>query len=157
MIWAHPNPSAVSLEEFFKPMQHHLAPYDVETLTEAKAHLVEEVINANWKLVVENYIDHYHLAQLHASTLAMYNHTQAEFGYVGDHYYFWEPLSDDYRANIAKNSPYPLLMPKEDNRIGAWVPMLFPCTGLAESESSGLFFRLFRWRLIKPKSLSEAK
>lgn len=157
MIWVHPNPNAVSLEEFFKPMQHHLAPYDVETLTEAKGYLVEEVINANWKLVVENYIDHYHLAQLHASTLAMYDHAQAEFGYAGDHYYFWEPLSDDYRADIAKNSPYPLLMPKEDNRIGAWVPMLFPCTGLAESESSWSVFQIIPLAVDKTKVVIRSK
>lgn len=142
MIWVHPDPNAITLSEYFAPMAQHLAPYDVESLVEAKDYIIEETIDANWKLVVENYIDHYHLAQLHAGTLAMYDHKRAEFGFAGEHFYFWEPLTKDYHADITKNAPYPMLMDKNDARLGAWVPMLFPCIGLAETESSWSVFQI---------------
>ncbi len=40
-------------------------------------------IQANWKIVAENYIDQYHLAQLHSGTLNMYDHANAQFGWSG--------------------------------------------------------------------------
>lgn len=157
MIWVHPDINAIALSEFFAPMDKHLAPYEVERLIETKDDVIEETINANWKLVVENYIDHYHLAQLHAGTLAMYDHQRAEFGFAGEHFYFWEPLTNDYRANIAKNSPYPMLMDKEDVRLGAWVPMLFPCIGLAETESSWSVFQIIPLAVNKTKVVIRSK
>ena len=151
MIWAHPDANAMPVAEYFASMNQHLAPYDVESLIEVKDSVIEQVIHANWKLVVENYIDHYHLAQLHAGTLAMYNHKQAQFGFAGEHFYFWEPLTNDYQANIAKNAPYPMLMDKDDVRLGAWVPMLFPCVGLAETESSWSVFHIIPLAVNKTK------
>ena len=157
MIWAHPNPNAITLSEYFAPMAEHLAPYDVESLVEAKDYIIKETINANWKLVVENYIDHYHLAQLHAGTLAMYDHTRAEFGFVGEHFYFWEPLTKDYHADITKNAPYPMLMDENDARLGAWVPMLFPCIGLAETESSWSVFQIIPLSVSKTQVVIRSK
>jgi Rieske 2Fe-2S family protein len=68
----------------------------------------------------------------------MYAHAKAEYGFVGPHFAFWEPPSEQYGADIAKHSPTPLVIPKE--QAGAWVPMLFPGIGLAESESSWATF-----------------
>lgn len=157
MIWVHPDPNAIALSDFFAPMEQHLAPYEVESLVEAKDYIIEETIHANWKLVVENYIDHYHLAQLHAGTLAMYDHKLAEFGFAGEHFYFWEPLTQDYRADIAKNSPYPMLMDKDDVRLGVWVPMLFPCIGLAETESSWSVFQIIPLSVNKTRVVIRSK
>jgi len=88
---------------------------------------------SNWKIVVENYIDVYHLAHLHAGTLSMYDHAKAEFGFVGPHYAFREPLSADYAADLERNAPTPLILPVSE--AAAYVPMLFPGIGLAESEA----------------------
>lgn len=108
MIWVHPNINAPSLQDHFAPMETHLAPYDISQLIEAKEHVLVDEIHANWKLVVENYIDHYHLAQLHSGSLSMYDHKNAQFGFANEHFYFWEPVSDNYKKNIEQNSPYPL-------------------------------------------------
>ena len=90
-------------------------------------------IKANWKIVVENYIDVYHLSHLHSGSLSMYDHAKAKYKFVGPHYAFWEPPSERYGADIKANAPYPLVIPSE--QAGAWVPMLFPGIGLAETES----------------------
>ena len=142
MVWVHPNLDATELDDYFAPMNDYLAPYDVMSLIESKDDVVEVEIRANWKLVVENYIDHYHLAQLHAGTLPMYDHKNAQFGFVDDHFHFWQPLKSDYKEGLEQNSYLPLIMSPNEAQLGAFVPMLFPCFGLAESESSWSLFHI---------------
>ena len=138
MIFVHPDPNAGSIMKWFGDIEPHLGPHNVEELVEYTEARVEYEIKANWKIVVENYIDVYHLAHLHSGTLAMYDHSRAKYGFHGPHYAFWEPLSDEYAANIEKNTPTPLILPLD--QLGAYVPMLFPGIGLAESESNWATF-----------------
>ena len=140
MLWVHPDENAGSIMEWFGEVEPHLGPHEVDKLAEYPEGRVEHVIKANWKIVVENYIDGYHLAHLHSGTLAMYDHSRIEAGFVGPHFAFWEPLAPDYAANVEKNAPYPLVIPAE--QAGAWVPMLFPGIGLAETESSWSLFHV---------------
>jgi Rieske 2Fe-2S family protein len=138
MVFVHPDPDAGSIMEWFGDIEPKLGPHKVEELPEYPEARTTYEIKANWKIVVENYIDVYHLSHLHSGTLHMYAHAKAEYGFVGPHFAFWEPPSEQYGADIAKHSPTPLVIPKE--QAGAWVPMLFPGIGLAESESSWATF-----------------
>ncbi|MFD2166155.1 aromatic ring-hydroxylating dioxygenase subunit alpha [Thalassotalea euphylliae] len=142
MIWVNPNIDAEPVQQWFSPMNQHIAPYNVDDLVEATSDRENFIIHANWKLVVENYIDHYHLAQLHSGTLNMYAHNKASFGFAERHFHFWEPLTDEYRDNLSQFSPLPLLMSQEDEKLGAYVPMLFPAIGLVESESTWTVFNV---------------
>jgi len=140
MLFVHPDPpeKAPFLAEWFGQVEPHLGPHQVENLVEyPEARTIYE-IKANWKIVVENYIDVYHLAHLHAGTLAMYDHAKAEYGFHGPHYAFREPLSEEYAADLEKNAPTPLILPVD--QAAAYVPMLFPGIGLAESESNWATF-----------------
>ena len=65
-------------------------------LTEYTQGRTEHAIRANWKIVVENYIDGDHLAHLHSGMLAMYDHSRIKSGFVGSHFAFWKPLAPDY-------------------------------------------------------------
>ena len=138
MLFVHPEKDAPSIMEFFGGVEPHLGPHIPEDLveyteTEGEPFLVEE-IKSNWKIVVENYIDQYHLAHLHEGTLNMYDHDKAEFGWVGPHYWFYELLVEEYEKNfekIAVNIPIKA-MPRE--KLGAYVPWLFPNLGLGEGE-----------------------
>lgn len=134
MLWVHPDPNATSVSAWFGDVEPKLGPHDVEALVEYSEGRAEYEIQANWKIVVENYIDVYHLAHLHAGTLSMYDHEKAEFEWVGPHYAFREPLAANYAADVEKNCPTPLILSPEE--AAAYVPMLFPGIGLAESESS---------------------
>jgi Rieske 2Fe-2S family protein len=140
MLWVHPDENADSVEKWFSGVEPHLGPHKVEELVEYKKGRAEYDIAANWKIVVENYIDGYHLAHLHSGTLSMYDHKRIESGFVGPHFFFWEPLSPEYAADVEKKAPSPLVIPAE--QAGAWVPMLFPGIGLAESEDSWSVFHL---------------
>ncbi len=134
MIFVHPDPDAGSIMAWFGEVEPHLGPHKVDELVEYPEARTSYEIKANWKIVVENYIDVYHLAHLHSGTLAQYDHAKADFGFVGPHYAFREPISADYAENLEANAPTPLVLPPD--QAGAWVPMLFPGIGLAESESS---------------------
>lgn len=138
MLFVHPDPQAGSIMDWFGAVEPKLGPHQVEQLPEYPEGRTTYEIKANWKIVVENYIDVYHLSHLHSGTLNMYDHARAEYGFVGPHYAFWEPPSEAYGADIARNAPTPLVIPAE--QAGAWVPMLFPGIGLAESESSWATF-----------------
>ena len=76
----------------------------------------EREIAANWKIVVENYIDGYHLAHLHSDTLYMYDHVRQESGFVGPHYVFFEPLAQSYLDGVEKQSPMPVTRPPKKRR-----------------------------------------
>lgn len=136
MLWVHPDPDAASITDWFGDVEVHLGPHQVDTLVEYTEAQTTTEIKANWKIVVENYIDVYHLSHLHSGTLRMYDHSKAEFGFIGPHYVFWEPLSQWYAKDIEKNAPMPLIDEVPREKIGAWVPMLFPGLGFAADESS---------------------
>ncbi len=133
MIFVHPDPDTGSITEWVGDLEPKLGPHAVDKLPEYKDARTSYEIKANWKIVVENYIDVYHLSHLHSGTLSMYDHAKAKYKFVGPHYAFWEPPSERYGADIKANAPYPLVIPSE--QAGAWVPMLFPGIGLAETES----------------------
>lgn len=142
IIWVHPAPKAMPIEQWFKGCEERLGPHDPSRLIEYPDTGYEKVIKANWKIVIENYIDVYHLAHLHSHTLNMYDHAKAEFDFVGDHYLFWEPLVKDYYDNLDSLIPFKRIKEMTDEYIGAYVPWMFPSLGLAESESSWSLFHV---------------
>lgn len=138
MLFVHPDPDAGSIDDWFGAVEPKLGPHRIEELVEYVEGRTSYEIKANWKIVVENYIDVYHLAHLHSGSLSMYDHSKAEYGFIGPHFAFREPLSKSYEEEIEKNSPTPLILPRD--QLGSWVPMLFPGIGLAESESNWATF-----------------
>ena len=142
MLWVHPEPDAPPVNEWFGGVEPDLGPHRVDELVERKQFRTEQIIAANWKIVVENFIDGYHLKHLHSGTLAMYDHDRIESRWHGPHFTFWEPLSADYARDPARQSSLPLIDHVPRERLGAWVPMLFPGIGLAETESTWSLFHI---------------
>ncbi len=140
MIFVHPDPNAGSLQDWFAPIEPHLGPHDVASLIELPGARKVYRFRANWKFVAENFIDVYHLKHLHAGTLHMYDHAKAVYGFHGPHFALREPLAPYYADDIENLAEMPLVLPKD--RLGAWVPLLFPGLGLAESESSWSSFHI---------------
>ena len=66
----------------------------------------------------------------------MYDHAKAEYGFVGNHYMFWEPLAKEYIENLDKMIPFKRIDGMTDDLIGAYVPWMFPNFGLSETEST---------------------
>ncbi len=138
MIFVHPDPDAPSIAEWFGPVEPHIGPHVPEELIEYEDLNTSYEIKANWKVVVENYIDVYHLSHLHSNTLQMYDHKSAEFHWEGPHYMFWEPPVAEFLEDQDSKLTAPRVIPKDMN--GAWVPMLFPGIGLAASEDGWNIF-----------------
>ena len=61
MLWVHPAPNAGSIMEWFGEVEPFLGPHQVDNLIEYPEARTSTEIKANWKIVVENYIDVYHL------------------------------------------------------------------------------------------------
>ncbi|KZL06133.1 aromatic ring-hydroxylating dioxygenase subunit alpha [Pseudovibrio sp. Ad26] len=142
MLWVHPDENAPSIINWFGEVEPYLAPYDPAGLIETEEGYSKHEIKANWKIIVENYIDGYHLAHLHSHTLNMYDHSKIECEFIGPHFAFWEPLADFYAAEVEKVTPMPLIPGIPKDKMGAWVPMLFPGIGLGESENSWSTFHI---------------
>lgn len=138
MIFVHPDPDAPSIAEWFGPVEPHIGPHVPEELVEYKDLNIDYEIKANWKVVVENYIDVYHLSHLHSNTLQMYDHKAAKYHWEGPHYMFWEPPVESFAKDQESKLIAPRVIPKGQN--GAWVPMLWPGIGLAGSEDGWNIF-----------------
>lgn len=132
MIFVHPDPDAPSIAEWFGPTESHIGPHVPEELVEYEELNTSYEIKANWKVVVENYIDVYHLSHLHSNTLQMYDHKAAKYHWEGPHYMFWEPPVDAFLKDQESKLIAPRVIPEDMN--GAWVPMMFPGIGIGASE-----------------------
>ncbi|PON19548.1 Rieske (2Fe-2S) protein [Candidatus Entotheonella serta] len=143
MVFVHPQPNpSHPLMTWFQGVEDGLGPHQPEKLMEYVEGRLRHDVNANWKLVVENYIDGYHLSHLHSETLYMYGHAKQKTRFSGPHFLFYEPLTADYLANVDKASELPLIDHIPRDQIGAYVPMLFPNLDLAESEASWSTFHI---------------
>jgi Rieske 2Fe-2S family protein len=157
MIFVHPDKEAPSIMDWFGAIEAKLGPHRPWELVEYKGTVVDEVVEANWKIIVENYIDVYHLSHLHSGTLAMYDHANAEFGFEGPHYWFQEPLEKEYHKNVETLSPYPLIDHMHISKLKAYVPWLFPSLGLSETESAWSAFHVIPLSPTKTRVVVRSK
>lgn len=157
MLWVHPRPDAEPITTWFEGCWEYLGPHDPNRLIEYPDTRYEKTINANWKIVAENYIDVYHLSHLHSNTLQMYDHANAKYKFVGDHYMFWEPLMPEYLNNLDKLLPFKRIKEMTDEYIGTFVPWLFPNLGLAENEGSWSTFYVIPLAPNKTKVIVRTK
>jgi choline monooxygenase len=81
---------------------------------------VEYEAACNWKLLVENHIDVYHLWYLHARSLAAYEHRSFQWESLGDNWWSLEPLKNPSPDSTA----FDWLDESMRQRIGAY--LLFP-------------------------------
>ena len=87
----------------------------------------------------------------------MYDHAKAKYGFVGQHYVFWEPLAKKYADNLDKLMPFKRIKEMTDEYIGAYVPWLFPNLGLSETESTWSVFHAIPLAPDKTKVIVRSK
>jgi choline monooxygenase len=118
MVFVNPSPDASPLPTAMAGLDERLAQFLSGPLHEVAK--VEYEAACNWKLLVENHIDVYHLWYLHARSLADYDHRSFCWESLGDNWWSLEPLKDP-----AKDSGGFDWIPAEmQHRIGAY--LLFP-------------------------------
>ena len=60
MLWVHPEANAKSVSEWFAKVEPFLGPHQPEKLHEYPEYSTRHEIKANWKIIVENFMDVYH-------------------------------------------------------------------------------------------------
>lgn len=86
-------------------------------------------VRCNWKLLIENHIDFYHLWYLHRDSLGAYRHADVRRVQLGDHFYSLAPLIDTAAA------PRELWWADPETQEGIGAHLLFPNLGIVTTGS----------------------
>jgi Rieske 2Fe-2S family protein len=130
MVFAHPDPTAPPLSEWLGRLPAHIGSHRPGQLP-----LVAQVdipAKCNWKLLVENHIDVYHLWYLHRESLGDLDHHRFEHHQLGPHWASFEPLRDQdlASARLVKGT-VPIAHLDERDRHGVGAHLIFPSILLA--------------------------
>jgi choline monooxygenase len=117
MVFANPSPDAPGLPEAMAGLDRRLNAFLDGPLRQVA--VVRYEAACNWKLLVENHIDVYHLWYLHARSLAAYDHRRFSWESLGDNWWSLEP-----EKAPAVESGLPWVPADMRHHIGAY--LLFP-------------------------------
>jgi phenylpropionate dioxygenase-like ring-hydroxylating dioxygenase large terminal subunit len=118
MVFVNPSPDAPPLATAMAGLDRGLEEFLSGPLHEVAR--VEYEADCNWKLLVENHIDVYHLWYLHARSLAEYDHRSFAWELLGDNWWSLEPLKDPTKSR----SGFDWIPEHMRHRIGAY--LFFP-------------------------------
>ncbi|HZS83342.1 MAG TPA: aromatic ring-hydroxylating dioxygenase subunit alpha [Stellaceae bacterium] len=132
LVFVNPDPAAEPLERWLSDIPQKLGPFEEgETRPHDPERLVEVAdvvyrVRANWKIIVENFIDGYHLPLLHPISLGDGDFMKQHWEAVGRHQAFYRPLKPGISHN---DRPLPVIEGLPAN-YGASYQWLFPNLGL---------------------------
>jgi phenylpropionate dioxygenase-like ring-hydroxylating dioxygenase large terminal subunit len=118
MVFANPDPLAASLRSTLGFLADRLEGFLSGPLTEVAR--VEYIARCNWKLLVENHIDVYHLWYVHSRSLSTYDHRRFEWDLADANWWSYEPL----RERASADQPLDWISHAERHGIGAH--LMFP-------------------------------
>jgi choline monooxygenase len=121
MLFVRLSPEGPSLQASWGALGRHLDHFCRGPLVEVAR--VSYEADCNWKLLVENHVDVYHLWYLHSRSLQSYAHTRFSWQVLGDNWWSHEPLKDPARAPLP---PVALAWLDEAERTGIGAHLLFP-------------------------------
>jgi Rieske 2Fe-2S family protein len=118
MVFVNPDPDAEPLADALGPLEGRLAPWFAGPLEQVA--VVTYEVDCNWKLIVENHVDVYHLWYLHARSLGDFAHRSFTWAWDHDTWWSYEPLKAD------RTVPAGLPWLSEEERGGIGAHLLFP-------------------------------
>lgn len=92
MIFVCPDPEPPDFHRDIEHLAAKLADHLSRPFVEVAR--ADYTVECNWKLLVENHVDVYHLWYLHQRSLAAYRHTAFEWEWDGPTWWSFEPLKD---------------------------------------------------------------
>lgn len=132
MVFAHPDPAAPPLAEWMDELPAHIGSHRPGLLREVASARIEA--RCNWKLLIENHVDVYHLWYLHGDSLADFDHTRFEHHQLGRHWASYEPLRTGDVADAALTTgTRPIGHLDSRDRDGLGAHLLFPTTMMASA------------------------
>lgn len=90
MVFASPTPGLPPVREAFGDLAHRLEAHLRGELVQVAR--VDDVVACNWKFIVENHLDIYHLWYLHRSSLGAYDHPNFDSAFLGPNWWSNEQL-----------------------------------------------------------------
>lgn len=99
--------TAIPFDDHIRPTAERLAPVDFSLIRHDRALDTDYVLQSNWKIIVENFVESYHVPQVHPD-LQKFNPMSAHFQIVGGPHY----TGQGGTAYGAADNPEP--MPGED-------------------------------------------
>ncbi len=131
LMFVHPDPTpAETFQTFCASLEDKIGPHQPNQMVELGVSRHE--FEANWKMVVENYMDAYHLFYLHERSAATFDHEQFEWDTTGRHYLFYEPVVEKYRHwadKVYGDGPIGVVPGTDPQTYGGTFHMLFPNIG----------------------------
>lgn len=117
-VFVRPRATGPSLHESLAGLDERLADFVRPEMVQVA--MVEFEAACNWKLIVENHVDVYHLWYLHQHSLRHLDHRSFAWEFLGDNWWSLEPYKDTSLA--------PTLLPfiPDRFRVGIGAHLLFP-------------------------------
>jgi phenylpropionate dioxygenase-like ring-hydroxylating dioxygenase large terminal subunit len=108
-VWINFDNDAPPLQESLAGLVEELAPYQLEDMRAIQT--FERVLPCNWKVMLENAMDFYHVAAVHSKTVSKHVEMTPDFHSYGDHSrqrleiasYGWRERLD---AHCSRGGPY---------------------------------------------------
>jgi phenylpropionate dioxygenase-like ring-hydroxylating dioxygenase large terminal subunit len=131
-IFVNPDPDGASLDEYLGDLTSALACYDMGDMVCVRREVYD--LKCNWKLLIENFKESYHLATVHRTTIQQY----ASVEVAG---YEVEAPNGEYLLSFAKHigsmallkddKGFPPIATLDDKRKGgSHFPLVYPAMGL---------------------------
>jgi phenylpropionate dioxygenase-like ring-hydroxylating dioxygenase large terminal subunit len=118
MLFGCPSTEAAPFELATAGLAARLEPYLAQPLVEVAR--IDYTVGCNWKLLVENHVDVYHLWYLHQRSLAAYQHRSFRWEWLDDNWWSAEPLKEPNGSGAGLSG----LLDEQRHGIGAH--LLFP-------------------------------
>jgi Rieske 2Fe-2S family protein len=132
MVFVNPTSTARPLPEALGRLPDHIGSYRPGQLTLVGA--VDVPAACNWKLLVENHVDVYHLWYLHRDSLGDFDHNRFEHHQLGANWASYEPLRrPDADAAQLTSGTVAIRALDERDRNGLGAHLAFPNTLMASN------------------------
>lgn len=136
LLFVHPEQDAEPLTDWLADFPQHFGPHDPEALLEVSN--VRYRFRANWKIVVENFIDGYHFFHLHSVSLGNGDFARQAWLAAGRHWTFKRPLKE---GMFVEGKLLPIISDCGP-QFGIDAHVLFPNLGLYGTATSWLTFHI---------------
>lgn len=126
MVFAHPDPDAVPMEQWLAGLGDAMGPVDPSKLVEVWTH--SYAIEANWKVILENFADGFHVPFLHPATNGTLGKAaDVVASYHGNHFTYFLPSASKAAGD---DFGLPLLEGVDKSTRGLHIQWIFPNLGL---------------------------
>lgn len=150
LVFVNLDLKANSLNDTLNLIKNRILPYDdINELKQNDGY--QYIINANWKIFVENYMDVYHLFHIHKESLKEYDHKNSKNEFVNKQWLFYQPLTDKGAKASSWWDGYMGTIKSFNGDRGAYVSILFPNFGITATENMCMYIH------IKPLSSDETQ